>query len=244
MCKKKLNIAVRLLVLALVLLVAVAPVTEAASLISEGLRIGSRGEDVAKLQEFLNENGYREGNVDGVFGPLTHGSVLLFQEAHDLKTDGIVGAQEWELITKSVREAEAEELAVMGAPTIDEFNFTAADLDLFARIVHAESEGEPFPGQVAVAATILNRIRSESYPNTMSGVVYQVESGKVQYSPVLDGRINRPAGESAKRAVLEALNGIDPTNGATGFFNPAKTSNQWVRSRPVVATIAGHVFFK
>ena len=244
MYNKNVSFAVRLLVLVLVMLVAVAPVVEAASLLSEDLRIGSRGEDVAKLQEFLNENGFREGNVDGVFGPLTHGSVLIFQEANDLKTDGIVGAQEWELIAETERKAEVEEIATLAISTVDEFNFTAAEMDLFARIVHAESEGEPFEGQVAVAATILNRIRSEVYPNTMSGVVYQVESGKVQYSPVLDGRINRPAGESAKRAVLQALNGTDPTNGATGFFNPSKTSNQWVRSRPVVATIAGHVFFK
>ncbi len=126
----------------------------------------------------------------------------------------------------------------------DEFNFSAAELDLFARIVHAESEGELFQGQVAVAASILNRIRSMTYPNTMSGVVYQRSNGYYQYSPVLDGRINRPAGESAKKAVQEALKGTDPSGGALGFYNPAKTSNYWVRSQPVTRIIGSHIFFK
>ena len=104
--------------------------------------------------------------------------------------------------------------------------FSAAELDLFARIVFAESAGEPFVGQVAVAATILNRVDSSRYPNTLSGVVYQVESGFYQYSPVLDGRINLPANDSARRAVAEAISGADPSLGATGFFNPSKTTNQ------------------
>jgi N-acetylmuramoyl-L-alanine amidase len=123
-------------------------------------------------------------------------------------------------------------------------SFSAAELDLFARLVHAEAAGEPFTGQVAVAATILNRIDSTRYPNTMSGVVYQIESGYYQYSPVLDGRINQPAGESVRRAVQEALSGQDPSLGATGFYNPAKTSNLWVRQQPVTVRIANHVFFR
>lgn len=122
--------------------------------------------------------------------------------------------------------------------------FSAAELDLFARIVHAESAGEIFVGQVAVAATILNRMNSTRYPNTLSGVVYQVESGFYQYSPVLDGRINLPANDSARRAVAEAINGADPSLGATGFFNPRKTTNQWVRQQPVTVVIGNHVFFR
>lgn len=122
--------------------------------------------------------------------------------------------------------------------------FSAAELDLFARLVHAEAAGEPYRGQVAVAATILNRIASPRYPNTLTAVVYQVESGFYQYSPVLDGRINLPANDSARRAVQEAINGSDPSLGATGFYNPAKTSNQWVRQQPVTVVIANHVFFR
>jgi N-acetylmuramoyl-L-alanine amidase len=122
--------------------------------------------------------------------------------------------------------------------------YSAAELDLFARLVHAESAGEPFQGQVAVAASILNRVRSSRYPNTLSGVIYQIESGYYQYSPVLDGRINLPADDTARRAVKEAISGSDPSKGALGFYNPRKTSNQWVRSQPVTTTIGNHVFFR
>lgn len=122
--------------------------------------------------------------------------------------------------------------------------FSASELDLFARIVHAEAAGEPYVGQVAVAATILNRIDSSRFPNTLSGVVYQVVNGYYQYSPVLDGRINLPASESARRAVRDAINGWDPSLGATGFYNPRKTSNLWVRQQPVTTVIANHVFFR
>ena len=119
-----------------------------------------------------------------------------------------------------------------------------ADLDLFARLVHAESAGEPYLGQVAVAATVLNRVKDSRYPNTVRGVILQVWGGFYQYSPVEDGRINLPASESASRAVQDALNGSDPSHGATGFFNPAKTTNQWVRMQPVTTVIGNHVFFR
>ena len=123
-------------------------------------------------------------------------------------------------------------------------SFNAAEMDLFARIVHAEAAGESFTGQVAVAATILNRVDSSRYPNTLTAVIYQIDSGFYQYSPVLDGRINLPANESARRAVVEAINGADPSLGATGFYNPRKTSNQWVRQQPVTIVIGNHVFFR
>jgi N-acetylmuramoyl-L-alanine amidase len=119
-----------------------------------------------------------------------------------------------------------------------------ADLDLFARLVHAEAAGEPYVGQVAVAATVLNRVKDSRYPNTVRGVILQVWGGFYQYSPVQDGRINLPASESANRAVQDALNGWDPSNGATGFYNPAKTNNQWVRMQPVTTVIGNHVFFR
>jgi N-acetylmuramoyl-L-alanine amidase len=118
-------------------------------------------------------------------------------------------------------------------------------LDLLARLVHAEAEGEPYLGKVAVAATVLNRVASSNYPNTIPGVIYQVIDGRyVQYEPVLNGRINIPAGAEAIRATQEAVRGVDPSFGAIGFFNPAKTSNSWVRSRPVTTVIGNHVFFK
>jgi spore germination cell wall hydrolase CwlJ-like protein len=117
------------------------------------------------------------------------------------------------------------------------------DLNLLARLVSAEAGGEPFEGQVAVAATILNRLRDPRYPKTIAGIIYQVDNGRYQYSPVLDGRINLPASSSAYRAVQSALTGWDPSKGANGFYNPDKTVNQWVRSHPVTTVIGNHVFF-
>lgn len=123
--------------------------------------------------------------------------------------------------------------------------FGAADLDLMARLVWAESGGEPYSGMVAVAATIFHRVDSPDYPNTIRGVIYQVWDGRYyQYEPVLNGTINLPAGDLAKNAVRDALAGYDPSRGALGFYNPAKTTNQWVRSRPVTAIIGSHVFFR
>ena len=236
--KMKVN---NLLVVTLILLFTVGATAEAATLGSRPILMGSRGQDVSELQMFLNEKGYREGHLDGVFGPLTSASLMRFQAENGLPADGLADEETIELIKEMI--SKAAETAVSSAVS-DEFNFTATEMDLFARIVYAEASGEGFAGQVAVAASILNRIRSESFPNSLSGVVYQVVGGKYQYSPVLDGRINKPAGETAKLAIAEALSGADPTGGATGFYNPAKTSNQWVRSRPVTVTIGNHVFFK
>ncbi len=118
------------------------------------------------------------------------------------------------------------------------------DIDLLARLVHSEAAGEPFRGQVAVAASVLNRVKSSIYPNTLRSVIYQVAYGYYQYSPVLDGRINLPANRSAYQAVYDALGGSDPSLGALGFYNPRKTSNQWVRQQPVTTTIGNHVFFR
>lgn len=124
------------------------------------------------------------------------------------------------------------------------WNFSAQEIDLFARLVHSESAGEPYIGQVAVAATILNRIKSPLYPDTLGGVIYQVVNGYYQYSPVLDGRINIPAGKTAYDAVYDALKGWDPSGNALGFYNPKKTSNQWVRQQTVTTVIGNHVFFR
>ncbi len=131
-----------------------------------------------------------------------------------------------------------------GRTASSRWNLTAGEIELFARLVHSEAAGEPYQGLVAVAASVLNRMKSSLYPNTLSGVVYQVTGGYYQYSPVLDGRINRPAGRQSYQAVNDALAGSDPSGGALGFYNPRKTSNQWVRQQPVTTTIGNHVFFR
>lgn len=123
------------------------------------------------------------------------------------------------------------------------YSLNASDTDLLARLVTAESDGEVFEGQVAVAATILNRLNDPRYPNTISGIIYQVDYGCYQYSPVLDGRINNSASSSAYQAVKAALSGWDPSKGANGFYNPSKTSSTWVKSQSTTTTIGNHVFF-
>lgn len=135
-------------------------------------------------------------------------------------------------------------LASREGRTTTSWSFSAKEIDLLARLVHSESAGEPYIGQVAVAATVLNRIESHLYPNTLSGVIYQVTNGHYQYSPVLDGRINQPAGETAYNAVYDALKGWDPSGNALGFYNPKKTGNQWVRQQQVTTVIGNHVFFR
>lgn len=122
--------------------------------------------------------------------------------------------------------------------------YTSQELELLARLVHSESAGEPYRGQVAVAATVLNRVRDPRYPNTIAGVIYQVINGIYQYSPVQDGRINLPPSQTSYAAAREALAGSDPSLGANGFYNPAKTRNQWVRQQPVTVVIGNHVFFR
>ena len=112
------------------------------------------------------------------------------------------------------------------------------DLDLLARVVHSEAKGEPYDGQVAVAAVIINRVQHPEFPNTIPGVVYE----PLAFSVVANGQINKPADEKAIQAAHDALNGFDPTGGALYFFNPSKTQSKWIRSRPVVKTIGKHVF--
>lgn len=130
------------------------------------------------------------------------------------------------------------------APSSGQAGLSASDLDLLARLVRAEAEGEPYEGMVAVAATVMNRLRDPRYPNSIPEIIYQYVNGLPQYSPVQDGRINLPATSIAKKAVQDAVNGWDPSKGATGFYNPDKTTNSWVRSHPVTVRIGDHVFFK
>jgi len=122
--------------------------------------------------------------------------------------------------------------------------YTAAELDLLARLVTAEALGEPYDGLVAVAAVVLHRVADPRYPNTIKDVIYQVvDTYYYQFSPVMDGRINMPAAPLAVQAVQDAIAGRDPSRGALGFYNPAKTTNAWVRSNPQTAVIGNHVFF-
>ncbi|NPV53518.1 MAG: hypothetical protein HPY71_08330 [Firmicutes bacterium] len=130
------------------------------------------------------------------------------------------------------------------APAPDTLQVSPEDRLLLASLIRAEAEGEPFEGQVAVGASVLNRVKNPRYPDSIPGVIYQIDSGYWQYQVVQDGSINLPPTPTSLAAADRALEGEDPSWGATGFYNPAKTSNPWVRSRPVTRVIGNHVFFR
>ncbi len=186
---------------------------------------GSRGDEVTNIQKKLKQWGYYEGNVDGIFGYQTYKAVRYFQYKNGLKVDGVVGP---------------ETLSALGLPTDVQPATNNKDLNLLAHIVHGEARGEPYIGQVAVAAVILNRIRDSRFPSTIAGVVYQPGA----FDAVSDGQINlEPAAESYK-AARDALNGWDPTYGCIYYYNPATATSKWIWTRPIILSIGKHNFAK
>ncbi len=186
------------------------------------LKVGSSGDEVKRVQQALEKYGYDVGGADGIFGQKTKNAVMNFQRDAGLAVDGIVGP------------ATLKALGFEGSLP----NYADADLHLLARIISAEARGEPYEGQVAVGAVIMNRVKHPSFPNTLSGVVYQNGA----FTAIVDGQFYEDVAESAYRAAKEAMDGADPTGGAIYYYNPAKSTNQWIRTRPVVYTIGEHVF--
>ncbi len=192
-------------------------------------KYGSTGGEVTQIQERLAELGYNPGKADGIFGTQTKNAVIAFQRDYGLSDDGIAGP----------KTLEALGLTSSGGSGGGEYGgFSEADVQLLASIISAESRGEPYQGQVAVGAVIMNRIAHPSFPNTLAGVIYQDGA----FSCLYDGGINAPVADSAYTAAREAINGSDPTGGAVYYYNPAKTTNKWIWSRQVVATIGAHRF--
>ena len=186
-------------------------------------RVGSQGNEVKAIQQELKDRGLYSGEVDGIFGSATESAVKRFQTQQGLTADGIAGLQT---------------LAKLGISigTVPEAN--EANVSLLARIISAEARGEPYEGQVAVGAVVLNRVEHPSFPDTLSGVIYQPGA----FTAITDGQFNEPIAESAYRAARDALNGLDPSGGAIYYYNPDKTSNQWIRTRPVIKRIGDHLF--
>lgn len=184
----------------------------------------STGDEVIAVQTKLKELGYYKGNIDGIYGSGTKSAVTNFQKANGLSADGIAGVKTLAAlgITKSSTSGE----------------YTESEIALLARIISAESRGEPYEGQVAVGAVILNRVAHPSFPNTLSGVIYQPGA----FSCLTDGQVNVAVAESAKKAAQDAINGWDPSGGAIYYYNPAKSTNKWIFSRPVINTIGSHRF--
>ena len=188
---------------------------------------GSSGATVRTIQEKLSGWGYYSGAVDGIYGSRTRDAVMAFQRKNGLAVDGIAGPATLRAIGISGGSSG-------GSASRDENSY------LLARIISAEARGEPYEGQVAVGAVVMNRVRHPSFPNTIAGVVYQ--SGA--FTAVTDGQFGQPIADSAYRAAADALNGWDPSGGAIYYYNPAKTSNAWIRTREVIKTIGSHIFAK
>lgn len=184
-------------------------------------KIGSSGKEVSQIQSRLKEWGYYNGQVDGIFGTQTRNAVIKFQKANGLEPDGIAGSRT---------------LAAIGISGGDVYN--SADFELLARIISAEARGETYLGQVAVGAVILNRMEHPSFPDTLSGVVYQNGA----FSCLYDGQFYEPVADSAYSAARDALNGLDPSGGAIYYYNPKTATNKWIRSRPIITTIGRHIF--
>ncbi len=190
--------------------------------------IGSRGQEVRQIQRKLQNLGFYSGSVDGVYGTATQKAVRNFQKNCGITADGIAGPKTLLYLG-------------LGSGSGTSTNgYSSNDIYLLAKVIAAEARGESYTGQVAVGAVVLNRVQHSSFPDSISGVVYQ--SGA--FSAVRDSNWNVAPSDTAKKAARDAINGWDPTGGAIYYYNPSKTSNRWIRSRPVVTTIGRHVFCK
>lgn len=191
-------------------------------------KYGSRGQEVTTIQTKLKRWGYYSGNIDGIYGSQTLAAVKWFQSKNGLVVDGIAG-------TKTL-----QAMGIYSSSSSSSSSSNSNNLNLLARLVYGEARGEPYTGQVAVAAVVLNRVKSSSFPNTISGVIYQ--SGA--FDVVRDGQINLTPNSTAIKAAQDALNGWDPSYGAIYYFNPATATNKWIWSRPMTVTIGRHRFCK
>lgn len=214
------NVKLRIAALVLIAALLLPSLMSAAS-----LRYGSRGDDVVKVQKRLKQWGYYSGSVDGVFGSGTLAAVKSFQRKNGLTADGIVGP----------KTAAAMGVTLGGSASP---GTTTSNVYLLARVIYGEARGEPYKGQVAIGAVVLNRVKSPSFPNTIAGVIYQ----KGAFDAVSDGQINLAPDDTAVRAARDALNGWDPTGGCLFYYNPKTATSKWMLARPVLLRIGNHAF--
>lgn len=191
-------------------------------------KLGSRGDEVRRIQTKLKSLGFFNGTIDGIYGVKTQRAVRQFQKSVGITADGVAGQKT---------------LLYMGLGSGSSSNtggYSSSDVYLLAKVIAAEARGESYTGQVAVGAVVLNRVDSSSFPDTVAGVVYQ----KGAFSAVTDSNWSVSPDSTSKKAAQDAINGWDPSGGALYYYNPAKTSNQWIRTRPVITTIGRHLFCK
>lgn len=188
-------------------------------------KLGSSGDEVKSIQRKLSSLGYYKGSVDGIYGTATKSAVTAFQRSCGITADGICGNQTLLYLG-------------LGGSTSNSTSYSSSDVELLAKVISAEARGESYEGQVAVGAVILNRVKHPSFPDSISGVVYQ----KGAFSCVNDSNWYAPVADSSKRAAIDALNGWDPSGGAIYYFNASKTNDAFMHSRPVVKVIGDHKF--
>lgn len=224
---------------------------------SATLKVGSTGQDVQELQGRLTFLGYYNGEIDGVFGSKTKGAVTWFQWKFGLKSDGVVGAATKKKLVDATKAwkpgSGAGGTAGSGSgtsgggsgssggsslPKSNRLGLSENDIQIMANAVYGEARGEPYVGQVAVAAVILNRVSDENFPNTVYGVIFQPRA----FTAVDDGQIYLTPNESARRAVEDAIGGYDPTNGCLYYFNPVTATSKWIWTRQQMLTIGKHIF--
>lgn len=216
-----------------------AALTLAALLVAYGVYVnaavvktGSRGQIVKTIQTKLKRWGYYNGSVDGIFGTQTKNAVMYFQRKNGLTVDGIVGSA----TAKAMGVSLSGSTASSGTTTANKVS--NSDLYLLSCCIYGEARGESYTGKVAVGAVILNRVASSSFPNTISGVIYQNGA----FTCVSDGQINLGTNDECTRAAQDALNGWDPSGGALYYFNPATATSKWIWSRKQIVTIGKHIF--
>lgn len=242
-----------------VLILAIPLQTDAFS--SQVVERGAFGDDVIELQARLQYIGYYNGAIDGIFDYGTYWALRNFQQDYGLAVDGIAGAntktvlvnnsqynREWvmEQINKGNRFTHyggqsLEHQVQQGTKTSQvqlPGKYSEQDLQLMANAVYGEARGEPYEGQVAVAAVILNRLESPDFPNSISGIIFQPRA----FTAVADGQIWLEPNERAMQAVLDAMNGWDPSENALYYFNPATATSEWIWSRPQIKQIGDHIF--
>jgi N-acetylmuramoyl-L-alanine amidase len=182
------------------------------------LKYGSTGGDVPDLQYRLKTLGYFNEGLTSYFGGVTQHSVLLFQRDYGLRADGIAGPATWQMLKK--------------------VSVNRSELDLLARIIYGEARGEPYVGQVAVGAVVMNRLAHASFPNSVKGVIEQPRA----FTAVDDGQYYMKPDTTAYRAALEAVSGYDPSGGALYYFNPDTATSSWIWSRRQIGKIGRHIF--
>ena len=188
-------------------------------------QLGSRGDEVRRIQSKLRSLGFYNGAIDGIYGTSTQKAVKAFQKNCGITADGIAGP-------KTIKFMGLETSSSSGGKYSDN------DINLLAKLIAAEARGETYKGQVAVGAVVLNRVSHASFPDTIAGVIYQ----KGAFSCVTDSNWNVSPDSTSLKAARDCINGWDPSGGAIYYYNPSKTNNSFMHSRPVITAIGRHVF--